>query len=188
MRKKIFLIGLFLTVIFEIQAADFRVTSFGDNGDLTWEDTNTNGTYTVQWCSSLALTNWSSAWTGLTQVAATGGAIRVNVPMFYRVIHRPRQSQSANMRLVSGGGQPQGPQYDFYAAKFEVTTEEFCEFLNDAQANPGNERGSNMFFNEQGDVYMDSAANMTEVHFKIMSSRLLYNNAAREQGQAISRG
>jgi len=159
-------------------AADFEITGITGNGELTWDDTNTNGTYTVQWSPSLAQTNWSSDWSALTQIAATGGTIRARIPMFFRVIHRPRQSQSANMRLVSGGGQPQGPQYDFYVAKNEVSTDEFCGFLNDAQANPGNARGSNMYFSDQGDVFMDSAMASWEIMFKITESRLLYNSTA----------
>lgn len=160
------------------RAADYEITGITENGELTWNDTNTNGTYTVQWCPSLTETNWKTDWSGLTQIAATGGTIRARIPMFFRVIHRPRQSQSAKMRLVSGGGQPQGPQYDFYVAQNEVSTEEFCAFLNDAQANSGNPRGSNMYFSDQGDVFMDSAMASWEIMFNITESRLLYNNSA----------
>ncbi len=51
-----------------------------------------------------------------------------------------------DMRLVSGGGQPNGPAYDFYMSRREAVNENFVRFLNDAQANPCNARGTNMYF------------------------------------------
>ncbi len=86
----------------------------------------------------------------------------------------PTPTPSSNMRLVAAGGQPQGPQYNFYMSKYEVTNDEFCEFLNDAQANLGNERGAFMFFSDSGDVYIRTN-NSSLIMFKITSSRLLYN-------------
>ncbi len=165
---------LFLASATIANAADFEVVGFSGNGEITWGDTNTNGTYTVQWSSSLQ-TNWSSDWSALNQIAATGGVLSARIPVFFRIMHHPRQVQSASMRLVSGGGQPQGPQYDFYMAKYEVRNEEFCEFLNDAQANPSNEKGLNMFFNDNGDVYVRT--NTSSMMFQISDSRLLYNPA-----------
>ena len=41
-------------------ASDFEITGITGNGEIAWDDTNTNGTYTVQWCPSVAQTNWSS--------------------------------------------------------------------------------------------------------------------------------
>lgn len=45
--------------------------------------------------------------------------------------------------------QPGGPAYDFRISTFEVRNDQFAAFLNDARANPGNPRGSNMHFDPQ---------------------------------------
>jgi len=152
-------------------AADFRVIAFPGNGTITWEDANTNGHYSIEWASTLN-GPWQSDWFSQTQVPATGGNISAQIPMFFRVVHRPLQSQSADMVLVSGGGQLQGPQYDFYMSKYETTEEQFCAFLNDAQANPGNERGANMWYDVNGDAYIHS--NKTIMVFDISRSDFIY--------------
>ncbi len=57
------------------------------------------------------------------------------------------------MQLVPGGGEPNGPAYDFWMGRFEVTVAQYLAFLNDAEANPGNERGAYMVFDpNNGDV------------------------------------
>ena len=176
MRTTALLICLGVIAFVPAHAAEFEITGITGNGELTWVDTNTNGTYRVQWCPSLSETNWSSDWAKLTQIAAKGGIIRARIPMYFRVVYRPRQSQSANMCLVFGGGQPQGPQYDFYIGKYEILSEEFCEFLNNVQLNSGNERGANVYFAESGNAYMDASLNYPL--FEISSSRLLYDKNA----------
>ena len=53
------------------------------------------------------------------------------------------------MVLVPGGGA--GPGYDFLIGKYEVTTEQFAVFLNDAEGDGGETgRGSHLFFVEAG--------------------------------------
>ena len=163
-----------LLIPFAAFATDFEVVGVTGNGEIVWDDTNTNGTYTVQWSPSLETPHWSSDWSSLTQIAATGGVLSARIPMFFRILHRPRQSPASEMMLVSGGGQPQGPQYDFYMSKYEVRNEEYCEFLNDAEANTTNERGQYLYFSESGDVYLDTNT-LTMMVFKIEASRLLYN-------------
>jgi formylglycine-generating enzyme required for sulfatase activity len=153
-------------------AGEFEITSFSGNGEITWEDTNTNGHYTIQWCPNLA-TNWSSEWSSFTQIPATGGTTRANIPMFFRVLHRPLSSPSANMMLVSGGGQFGGPQYDFYMGKYEVTEQEFVTFLNDAQANTNNSRGAYMWFDDNGDIYI-RVKYSGYMMFDISNSDLIY--------------
>lgn len=50
--------------------------------------------------------------------------------------------------------QPNGPAYSFAMGRFEVTNAEFVTFLNDALANPANERGAYLFFDSlTGDVF-----------------------------------
>ncbi len=48
--------------------------------------------------------------------------------------------------------QPSGPEYTFSMGRFEVTVSQFMAFLNDAEANQGNERGANLAFRSGGDV------------------------------------
>lgn len=152
----------------------FQITGLTGNGILTWQDTFTNGHFTVEWSSDLSLP-WCSDWSSLSQIASTGGTVTARVPMFFRVVHRPAQSPSANMVLVAGGGQVGGPQYDLYVSKYEVTEQEFINFLNDAEANPGNARGSYTYFDINGDVYMDSSTTASEMMFDISDSNLIYS-------------
>ena len=50
-----------------------------------------------------------------------------------------------------------GPGHDFRIAQLEIRNDLFVEFLNDALANPGNERGQFLYFDlSTGDVYVNS--------------------------------
>ncbi len=54
---------------------------------------------------------------------------------------------------VPGGGEPNGPDYDYYMGKYEITVAQYFAFLNDAEANQDNERGQYMLFDpSSGDV------------------------------------
>ncbi|MBN1345922.1 MAG: SUMF1/EgtB/PvdO family nonheme iron enzyme [Phycisphaerae bacterium] len=58
-----------------------------------------------------------------------------------------------DMKLVPAGGEPNGPAYDFWMGRCEVTLAQYFTFLNDAEANQGNERGAYMAFNTtNGDI------------------------------------
>jgi formylglycine-generating enzyme required for sulfatase activity len=48
--------------------------------------------------------------------------------------------------------QPNGPEYSFNMGRYEVTVAQYMAFLNDAEANQGNERGANLSFLANGDV------------------------------------
>jgi len=48
--------------------------------------------------------------------------------------------------------QPFGPAYAFDMGRYEVTVAQYITFLNDAEANQGNERGANLAFRANGDV------------------------------------
>jgi len=75
-----------------------------------------------------------------------------------------------------GALQPGGPTYPFCASKYEIRNDEFVAFLNDAEMNPGNERGTNMFINAGGTVYFSNAMSPSEQMFVTGQSRLTYNN------------
>jgi formylglycine-generating enzyme required for sulfatase activity len=172
------LVFLAMTVVLAnlTYANDFKIVSFSTSGELAWQDTNSNGTYTVQWTPSLQDNKWRSDWSGLTQIAATGGIITAKVPMFYRILYRPRLIDE--LVLISGGGQSLGPSYDFYMAKYEVRNEEFAQFLNDAQMNPTTTRGTNTYYAVNGKVYCNIGLSSSTLLFDTSVSKILYNPAA----------
>ena len=81
----------------------------------------------------------------------------------------------AVLLIVPGEGQAGGPIYTFYAARHENSNRQFLEFLNDAQSFMDTPRGDNMFFDRNGNVWINSAAQpeRDEV-FKVAVSRLVY--------------
>ncbi len=92
-------------------------------------------------------------------------------------------SRSAGVRfnVVPGGGQPEGPSYDFYLSKYEATNDELVRFFNSAEANQNSARGSNMHFDQLGNVWFNSS--MTEGRdelFVIAQSRLTYDPLKQE--------
>ncbi|MBN2301699.1 MAG: SUMF1/EgtB/PvdO family nonheme iron enzyme, partial [Lentisphaerae bacterium] len=80
------------------------------------------------------------------------------------------------MNLVPVGGQPGGPMYSFYVAKYEVTNDQFLRFLNNAEANRRSARGANMFFKHTGSIAFkqDDFTDASDM-FNIAASRLVYN-------------
>ena len=48
--------------------------------------------------------------------------------------------------------QPNGPEYSYSMGRFEITVSQYITFLNNAEANQGNERGANLAFRTWGDV------------------------------------
>ena len=87
----------------------------------------------------------------------------------------PEYRPGPEMRLVSAGGQPGGPDYDFSMSRYEISNREFVRFLNDAQANTNNARGSFCWFDGEGNVWFNPAME-TEHHemFTVSGSRIVY--------------
>lgn len=81
------------------------------------------------------------------------------------------------LNIVPCGGQPNGPKYNFYISKYEITNEQFLQFLNDAQsAGTNNPHGTNMFFDETGNVWINPEMHrQRDEMFVISASKLLYN-------------
>jgi len=76
---------------------------------------------------------------------------------------------------VGGGGQTNGPDYDFYMATYEITNEQYLRFLNDAEAHPKAAQGANVHVDEGGNVWMDPAQHRPERRlFDLKESRLVY--------------
>jgi formylglycine-generating enzyme required for sulfatase activity len=82
---------------------------------------------------------------------------------------------SPEMRLVKAKGQPGGPEYDFYIGAHETSNDEYVRFLNDAQANPSTDRGTNLYFDARGDVWFNTnhVQKMHEI-LSIQDSRIVY--------------
>src|SRR5213594_934791 len=86
MKKWLLLLIGFLIV--PALVAELIISSFNQNGELTWTNSAaTNATYRVEWASS-ATGPWSSfdSLTNLTLLSATSNVVTVKVPMFYRVV------------------------------------------------------------------------------------------------------
>lgn len=88
----------------------------------------------------------------------------------------PESRPGPDMRRVPGGGQPGGPAYDFYVSTHPVSNDEFVRFLNDAQTNPFNERGTNLYFDVYGNVWFNPAMQRERDEiFDIHDSRIVYD-------------
>jgi formylglycine-generating enzyme required for sulfatase activity len=126
---------------------------------------------------------------GGTALHAAGFTTTTNLMLF-----RPFQSQYAgavdalaaaiqvepppqiDLALVEGDSQPSGPSYDFYMARFEISNMLYLRFLNNAEANTNNWRGTNMFFDTQGNVWINPAHKKDrDEMFAVGKSRLSYN-------------
>ncbi len=77
--------------------------------------------------------------------------------------------------IIPGDIGTKGPDYDFYMARFEMTNRQWVRFLNDAEQNPNNARGENLFFDKQGNVWFhpDKRAGRDEI-FRIDADVILY--------------
>ena len=92
------------TVVAQAQAP--VIVSFGSNGALVCTNLLAGSTASVEWASSV-LGPWTNSWATLAAVTAdSNGAIRVSVPMFYRVRGVPAFppfSAPSNMVWISPG-------------------------------------------------------------------------------------
>lgn len=98
------------------------------------------------------------------------------------------------LAMIRGGAQPGGPQHDFKIGLFEVTNDEFAEFLNNARANPYNGRGSSMFFDDDGNVYMDASTNrlkrlfaMTDLDFDCEQRGIVWDAGEYKSAPGLGR-
>ena len=104
----------------------------------------------------------------------SGGIISVDVPQF-------RSTQAAKFNgsifnLVPAGGQPGGPSYSYYLSKHEITQDQYLRFLNDAEANPKSAQGSFMFFDRQGNAWINPEMRTgRDEMFTLANSRLAYD-------------
>ena len=82
----------------------------------------------------------------------------------------------ARFNVVPAGGQPGGPEYDYFFSKFESTHEQVLRFLNDAQKNPDSPRGQFMYFDEKGNVWFNPEMRSgRDELFDVTRSKLVYD-------------
>jgi cytochrome c peroxidase len=103
-----FLPALVLPLISGFSAqAQVAITSFGKNGELTFEDTSPipYASYRVEWSSDLQ--SWLRDMQSLKHIASDGILTTVNVPMFYRVVREdlvaPLPSATDDTDYIDGG-------------------------------------------------------------------------------------
>jgi len=76
------------------------VASFGHNGDLLCTNLQPGTEASVEWAPAV-VGPWTNTWAGLAAVVAdTNGAIRVSVPMFYRVRGVPATPSISDFRIT----------------------------------------------------------------------------------------
>jgi len=106
----------------------------------------------------------------------SGGVISINVPGYLAT--QMTRLNGMRFNLVSGGGQPGGPAYNFFMSKFETTNEQYRRFLNNAQGNLKDARGSFMVFDRRGNVWINpERRHERDELFSIENSRLVYDPA-----------
>ncbi|HNQ90577.1 MAG TPA: formylglycine-generating enzyme family protein [Verrucomicrobiota bacterium] len=121
------------------------IESLSLNGELICAGLQPGSTATVEWAPTVN-GPWTNSWAGLDAVVVgTDGTIRVQVPMFYRVLGEPEQTGPAGMVWIPPGtftmGSPpsernrysdEGPQTvvtiskGFWLGKYEVTQREYA--------------------------------------------------------------
>src|ERR1035441_9064743 len=62
-----------------------EIIALSGNGTLSWTNGLNNGTYEVQWSSSLTGAAWTNDWSQLRGIQGTQSVFTVPVPMFYRI-------------------------------------------------------------------------------------------------------
>jgi len=82
----------------------------------------------------------------------------------------------ARFNLVPAKEWLEGPDYDFYMAKFELSNDQFVDFLNDAERHHKDPRGANMFFDQNGNIWINPEMRpQRDELFAIGISRLRYD-------------
>jgi len=103
-----------------------------------------------------------------------GGSFSINPGSAFN--EQTKKMNDTRFCLVPSGGQPGGPNYDFYMSKQEVSNDQFLRFLNNAEANRKNARGSNMFFDTRGNVWKSpEGIRDRDEMFEIAGSQLSYD-------------
>lgn len=108
------------------------------------------------------------------------GGVMVKVP-FSASDQATYEAHPLAHRFGTGDYQAGGPEHDYYVDVFEVTNDEFADFLNSAEANPNNTLGSFVFIDGDGNAQFNPSAGAvpsTSDLFGIAASRILYDSNA----------
>ncbi len=98
--------------------------------------------------------------THTTTLTITGGVGSTDITRTVTLNISSPSFTTSPMLVANTTAQPNGPTYPFLMNAYETTNEEYISFLNDALANPTNERGQYMFVDQiNGDVYINSSIN-----------------------------
>ena len=86
--RKILLVmfAILMTPVVTSKADDLRITSFGSNGRLSWNVSDTSLWYRVEWCSDLISNVWRQGYEMPADIHTEGTNYAYDVPMFYRVV------------------------------------------------------------------------------------------------------
>jgi hypothetical protein len=113
---------LFLSItlgVTRVSAETVTITSFQNDGMLTWTNAAITGWQTVEWASSLTGT-WHRTWYDLTNLRATGGVATVEVPLFYRVAWSSNAMSGVPASDIIGLGDGANAAFDAYLAHIPV--------------------------------------------------------------------
>jgi hypothetical protein len=188
--KTRWLFALTVFALAGICVADLEITQFDISGHLAWSNAPASGSVTIEWASTPS-GPWMRSWPNVA-IPVTNAIMVARVPLFYRAIrhtYAPRTNglcavpffpEDKTFFLANTGTYPDGygsyqrggPEHTFYVARYEVSNLEFVQFLNDAQANSHNERGTNTWVDNDGSVWASTNGPML---FNLSKSRIDYN-------------
>lgn len=83
--KKAALVGIVSGLMAAHLACAVDITFFQGNGEITCDNLTTGEYYAIEWTPSMTTQAWANTWDGLDSFQATGSAMKLSVPMFYRV-------------------------------------------------------------------------------------------------------
>ena len=87
MRLAIYGVMILWAVIPAGRAENPEIISFDDGHAVTWTSSMTTGVYDVQWAATPTGV-WHNTWDHLLDIPATEGELSVEVPRFFRILHR----------------------------------------------------------------------------------------------------
>jgi len=107
------------------------ITSFDENGLLSWTNNTTNVAYQIEWRSNLA-TGWSDSYDSLKNISATGHTMSSEVPTSFRVrqiLNVPGMNYIPPGRFLMGdslnaGQADQRPVHSVFVSGFHMDTHE----------------------------------------------------------------
>lgn len=102
MKHCLFFVSIFLIASLIItEKTSAQIIGFRD-GVITWTNTDTNASYTVEWAPSLILTNWQTGWANQVDIpATTDPTMSTMVPMYYRVTSYSYQQVTNTNDLIT---------------------------------------------------------------------------------------